>query len=141
MAVTVTFADGTVVQCARSAFCGTMEHQGQRRKYIEMYFNSDDIALSDLKSIWTNTNMTSEITTKMVTEVDGVEKITENVHLNMTLPVSLGYSTQSDGTELITMRLAQMSDMEIMQAQQASDITDTQAALIELADIIAGGEA
>lgn len=151
MAVTVTFADGTTICCAKSAFCNTMEHQGMKRKYLEMYFNSSDIALSELKNIYTNANMTSEITTKMtytaeeqITNEDNttstqlVEKTSEQVHLNMTMPVSLGYSTQPDGTELVAMRLAQMSDMEIMQAQQAEEIELTQAALIEALAMIGG---
>ena len=120
MAVSVTFADGTVVQCAKSAFCGTMEHQGMKRKYLEMYFNSEDIALSELKSIYTNPNLTSCITTKFINDVGGTEQTSEHVHINMTIPVSLGYNTQTDGTELITMRLAQRSDMELMQERQAA---------------------
>ena len=120
MAVTVTFADGTVVQCAKSAYCGTMDHQGQRRKFLEMYFSTEDIALSELKNIYTNPDMTSSITTKFIEDVGGTEQTSENIHINMTLPVSLGYSTQTDGTELITMRLAQKSDMELMQERQGA---------------------
>ena len=61
------------------------------------------------------------------------------VHLNFTIPMALTLDTYN-GVECVHIRLAQMSALEIAQAKQAQDMDDVNAALCELAELVAGGE-
>ncbi len=129
----VTFANGKTLETI-AVYGGTMEYQNARRQTLEIVCAADKLALEDAKALYKNSAATSEITV----EADGET----SVQLNFTLPVELKL-TEQDGVEVIRMKLAQKSALEIAQERQAEDINDTQMALIELADMLAttGGEA
>lgn len=127
----IKFANGKTLETI-AVYGGTMEYQNARRSCLEIVCAADELTLDEAKVLYKNSAATSEITV----EADGET----SVQINFTLPVELKL-TVLNGTEVICMKFAQKSALEIAQEQQAADINDTQLALIELADMISGGEA
>lgn len=125
----VTFANGTTLETI-AVYGGKIEHQNARRSYLEIVCAADTLTLEEAKALYKDSAATSEITI----EAEGQT----SVNLDYTLPVELKL-TEMDGTEVIRMKLAQKSALEIMQEKQAVDISNNEAALIELAGLIAGG--
>lgn len=126
----VIFANGTTLETI-AVYGGKVEHQNARRSYLEIVCAADKLTLDEAKALYKDSTATAEITV----ESDGET----SVHLDFTLPVELKLS-ELDDTEVIRMKLAQKSSLEITQEQQAVDISNNEAALIELAELIAGGE-
>ena len=114
-----------------AVYGGTETYQSAQRKTLELVVSADELTLDEAKAIWQDSNATSEITVE-----DNGES---SVQLNFTLPVSLTLS-QMDGADVIRMKLAQKSALELMQEKQAQDMDDVNAALCELAEIVAGGD-
>lgn len=127
----ITFANGQTLETI-AVYGGTVEYQNARRSCLEIVCAADVLTLEEAKALYKDSAATSEITVETDGEI--------SVQLNFTLPVELKL-TEQDGTEVIRMKLAQKSALEIAQEKQAADINDTQMALIELADMISGGEA
>lgn len=134
----VTFHNGESYETIR-ILGGAETYQGQQRKTLEFDFDSETITLDKAKALFKDADALSEITV----ETDGES----SVQLNFSLPLELMLTTKrkrlnlESDDEIIVLRVAQKSALEIAQEQQAADINDTQLALIELADIIAGGNA
>ena len=116
---------------------GSETYQGQHRKTLEIDFDSAAITLDKAKSLFTDPDIWREITV----ETDGETSI----QLNFSLPLELILTTKrkrlniDSDDELIVLRMAQKSALEIAQEKQAVDISNNEAALIELAGLIAGG--
>lgn len=72
-----------------------------------------------------------EALTAEITVTDGAET---SVHLNYTMPVELKANLLND-VDVVRIKLAQKSALELTQEQQASDIENIEAALIELAEM------
>ena len=125
----VTFANGKTLETI-GVYGGKIEHQNARRSYLEIVCAAELLTLDEAKALYKDSAATSEITVASGGET--------SVQLDFTLPVELKLTVQ-DGVEVIRMKLAQKSALEIAQEQQAADINDTQLALIELADMVAGG--
>lgn len=123
----VIFANGTTLETI-AVYGGKVEHQNARRSYLEIVCAADKLTLDEAKALYKDSAATAEITV----EADGET----SVHLDFTLPVELKLS-ELDGTEVIRMKLAQKSALEIAQEQQAEELAITQMAILELA---AGGE-
>lgn len=123
----VIFANGTTLETI-AVYGGKVEHQNARRSYIEIVCAADKLTLGEAKALYKDSAATAEITV----EADGET----SVHLDFTLPVELKLS-ELDGTEVIRMKLAQKSALELAQEQQAEELAITQMAILELA---AGGE-
>ncbi|MBQ8196069.1 MAG: hypothetical protein IJZ47_12000 [Oscillospiraceae bacterium] len=152
MAIKVVFKDGTELAVKGGVPCYTTPYQGVNREHIAIRCTEGSISFDDLKAICSDSSRTAEITTictelvpKKITneageeEISYIEKVTQKVHYDMTLPVSVGYE-MSDGEELMVMRLAQKTSAEKSLEQLAShenELAVTQMALIELAS---GGE-
>lgn len=135
---TITFKNGKSFTV--NTVYGTKEiYQASERDVLEIVIPADEIALDEAKKLWQNTDATSEITIVYDEISDGGIATKAGVHVNYTLPVSLTLN-QLDGTDVIRMRLAQKSALEIMQEKQAQDMDDVNAALCELAEIVAGGD-
>lgn len=134
----VTFNNGESYETIR-ILGGLETYQGQQRKTLEFVFDGATITLDKAKVLFRDVDALSEI----MVETDGES----SVQLNFSLPLELTLTTKrkrlnmESDDELIVLRVAQKSALEIAQEQQAADINDTQLALIELADIIAGGNA
>lgn len=126
----VTFANGTQLQTI-AVYGGSMSFQGAQRSTLEIVAAADGITLDAAKALWQNAAATVEMTVS-----DGAET---SVHLNYTLPVELK-ANALDGVDVVRIKLAQRSALELAQAKQAQDIEDANVALCELAELIAGGE-
>ena len=129
----ITFANGESYETVR-IMGGTENYQGQQRKTLAIDIASSLITLDEAKALWKDTAALSEITV----ETDGET----SVQPNFTIPVELKLSELKTGedetTEVVTIKIAQKSALEIAQEQQAADINDTQLALIEIAGMIGG---
>lgn len=147
------FADGTTVVTPIAPLGGTTTYQSAYRRTKEYRIPYDAMTFEEVEALYTNAEAMCKVnlteygvvldengTPTVDDEGNVIEVITaQEQHLNYTMPMDLKLTT-INGIKAWCVPMAQMSDVEIMQAQQASDITDTQAALIELADIVAGGE-
>lgn len=123
----VTFNDGKQVNTV-AVYGGTETFQAAQRKTLEIVVSAELLTLDEAKAIWQDSGATSEMTI----ESEGQT----SVQLNFTLPVSL-ILNQLDGIDVIRIKLAQKSALEIMQEKQADELAITQMAILELA---AGGE-
>ncbi len=134
----VTFANGlnfetTVIYAVPADF------QGAKRDTLDIVIPSDKITLDEAKAIWQNADATSEITITYEELVDGKTVTKTGVHINYTLPMALTLDMLND-KQVVHIKLAQKSALELTQEKQAQDMDDVNAALCELAEIIAGGE-
>lgn len=131
----VIFANGTGYETVH-ILGGSENYQGQQRKTLSISIAADLITLDEAKALYKNAAALSEITVETAGEV--------SIQPDFTIPMEIKLSELKTGedetTEVVTIKLAQKSALEIAQEQQAADINDTQMALIELADMIAGGD-
>lgn len=109
--------------------------QDAQRDTLDIVLSAEDITLDEAKKLWQNADATSEITIDYSDE----ETTKSSVHINYTLPMALTLDTLN-GVEVVHIKLAQKSQLELTQEKQAQDMDDVNAALCELAEIIAGGE-
>lgn len=130
----IKFANGTSYETVR-ILGGSENYQGQQRKTLAISIAAELITLDDARALYKNAAALSEITVETAGET--------SIQPNFTIPVEIKLSElktgEDDATEVVTIKLAQKSALEIAQEQQAADINDTQMALIELADMVAGG--
>ena len=124
----VTFNDGRQLETT-AVYGGTETYQSAQRKTLELVVSADELTLDEAKAIWQDSNATSEITVE-----DNGES---SVQLNFTLPVSLTLS-QMDGADVIRMKLAQKSTLEIMQERHGEDISALDAAILEIGELLGG---
>ena len=115
---------------------GSETYQGQQRKTLEIDFDSAAITLDKAKSLFTNPNIWSEITV----ETDGETSI----QLNFSLPLEIIITTKrkrlniDSDDELIVLRMAQKSALEIAQEKQATDIAACEAAIVDIGELLGG---
>ena len=110
-------------------------YQSAERDTLDIVLSAEDITLDEAKKLWQNADATSEITIDYSDE----ETTKSSVHINYTLPMVLTLDTLN-GRQVVHIKLAQKSALELTQEKQAQDIDDVNAALCELAEIAAGGE-
>lgn len=75
-----------------------------------------------------------EALTAEITVTDGAET---SVHLNYTMPVELKANLLND-VDVVRIKLAQKSDLEIAQEKQATDIAACEAAIIDIGELLGG---
>lgn len=115
---------------------GSETYQGQHRKTLEIDFDSAAIALDKAKSLFTDPDIWNEITV----ETDGETSI----QLNFSLPLELILTTKrkwlniDSNDELIVLRMAQKSALEIAQEKQATDIAACEAAIVDIGELLGG---
>ena len=124
----VTFANGRQLETI-AVYGSSMSFQNAQRSTLELVVSADKITLDEAKSIWKDATMTAEITI-----TDGNET---SVHLNYTLPVELK-ANSLDGVDVVRIKLAQKSDIEIVQEKQATDIAACEAAIIDIGELLGG---
>lgn len=124
----VTFKDGKQVETV-AVYGGMETFQSAQRKTLELVVSTENLTLDNAKTIWKN----SEATSEMTIESEGQT----SVQLNFTLPVSLTLN-QLDGVDVIRMKLAQKSALEIAQEKQATDIAACEAAIIDIGELLGG---
>lgn len=127
-----------------AVYGSTMTFQNANRDTLEFRIAEDKTNFEQLKALYTDSEALSEIEiTEIVKYIDEegneVEKEEKSYHLHYTISVELGLK-QINGAPLWCMKVAQKSELELAQAKQAADINDTQLALIELAELISGGD-
>ena len=151
MPTQITFANGVIIKTDFAPIGGTTVFQSAYRKTLELRFPASVISFEEIKSIYTNPTTMSEVVVtewgkqqqtnpenpEETLEVDVI--VGQSLHLNFSLPIELTLKNE-DGVDLWCAKMAQKSAVEIEQEKQAADITNNEAALIELAGIIAGGE-
>lgn len=124
----VTFANGRQLETI-AVYGSSMSFQNAQRSTLELVVSADKITLDEAKSIWKDAEMTAEITI-----TDGNET---SVHLNYTLPVELK-ANSLDGVDVVRIKLAQKSNIEIAQEKQATDIAACEAAIIDIGELLGG---
>lgn len=162
----ITFNNGKKLETV-SIHGGTMQYQSASRSTLEIRCSTSVASFEELKAVYTDPDALSEITISefqsyQKTNENGelvyidaatgedtivaegnepamvLEEVIQSVHLDYTLPVELKLTT-INAQDVYCMKIAQMSELEKAQAKQADDIATNEAALIELAEIIAGG--
>ena len=113
--------------------------QDAQRSTLDIIISAEEITLEQAKALWQNEDATSEIIIDYSETIDGKKVEKTGVHINYTLPMALTLDTLN-GQQVIHIKLAQKSALELMQEKQAQDMDDVNAALCELAEIVAGGE-
>ena len=130
----ITFKNGSSYE--EIAVYGAKEtFQDAQRDTLDIVLSAEDITLDEAKKLWQNADATSEITIDYSDE----ETTKSSVHINYTLPMVLTLDTLN-GRQVVHIKLAQKSALELTQEKQAQDMDDVNAALCELAEIVAGGE-
>ena len=124
----VTFANGRQLETI-AVYGSSISFQNAQRSTLELVVSADKITLDEAKSIWKDAEMTAEITI-----TDGNET---SVHLNYTLPVELK-ANSLDGVDVVRIKLAQKSNIEIAQEKQATDIAACEAAIIDIGELLGG---
>lgn len=127
----ITFANGQTFNTVR-IFGSKKTYQGMERDTLAISIPSTDITLDEAKTLWKSAEATAEITITTDEQT--------NVVLNYSMPIELVVETleisESESVEVVTLKLAQKSDLEIALEAQAVDIQDTQVALMELAELV-----
>lgn len=143
------FADGTVVETPIAPLGGTATHQSAYRKTKEYRIPYDAMTFEEVEALYTNaeamakvnlTEYSTDTTTNSETgEIEKAEEVisAQSQYLNFTMPMELTLKTIND-ISVWCVKMAQMSDVEIAQAQQAEELAVTQMAVMELA-AMAGG--
>lgn len=132
----IKFKNGKQIETI-AVYGGSITFQNARRETLEFRIAAENATFNELKEIYTNRAALSEIEiTETAVDENGETVITaQSLQLNFTLPVDLALR-EIDGVQTWCMKMAQKSEIELMQERQAVDINDTQLALIEIANII-----
>lgn len=129
----ITFANGARYETT-AVYAAAAEFQGAKRDTLDIVIPADKIALDEAKAIWQNAEATSEITINY-TDDDGNAKT--GVHINYTLPMALTLDTLND-EQVVHIKLAQKSALELMQEQHSADISALDAAILEIGELLGG---
>lgn len=127
----VQFANGTTYN-AIGVYGGEMTLQNAHRRTLEIRIAKDEATFEELSALYGDTAALDAITT-----IDDVDTTSTNLHLHFTLPVSLGLRG-IDGEQVWCMKVAEMSALELAQAQQAGDIAALDAAVMEIGELLGG---
>lgn len=146
----ITFANGKSYEQV-SVLGAVQSFQGQLRNTLAMKFRGTDITLAEATELYKDADALKEISiveTYMEngTDSDGnsveIERTRSSVQLNFTLPVELTLSTEKispqETAEIITIKVAQKSALEIAQERQAVDIAVCEAAIMEIGELLGG---
>lgn len=146
----ITFANGKSYEQV-SVLGAVQSFQGQLRNTLAIKFRSTDITLAEATELYKDADALKEISivetyTENGTDIDGnsveIERTRSSIQLNFTLPVELTLSTEKispqESAEIITIKVAQKSALEIAQERQAVDIAVCEAAIMEIGELLGG---
>ena len=133
---TITFKDGKSYETV-AVYGGSENYQESRRDTLDIIILADKITLEEAKTLWQDADATSEITINYSVTEDGKPVAKTGVHINYTLPVSLTLG-ELDGAQVVRIKLAQKSALEIAQEKQATDIAACEAAIIDIGELLGG---
>ncbi len=146
----ITFANGKSYEQV-SVLGAVQSFQGQLRNTLAIKFLASVITLAEATELYKDEDALKEISiteTYAETELDSdgnpvnIERTRGSVQLNFTLPVELTLSTEkispTESAEIITIKLAQKSALELAQERQAVDIAACEAAIIDIGTLLGG---
>ena len=127
----IKFANGTTLDTI-GVYSGEMTLQSAHRRTLEIRISKDKAIFEELSALYSDTAALDAITT-----IDSQNPSSTNLHLHFTIPVSLGLR-DFDGEQVWCMKVAEMSALELAQAQQAGDIAALDAAVMEIGELLGG---
>ena len=141
----VKFKNGKIIEA--DVYGASLFHQDSQRQTLEIVFSENSMPFEEAKEIWKDPEITSEIVvTSVILGENNESQVVTSIQLDFTIPVELK-CVQSEGVFKLRMKLAQKTAIERMQEElikeqlkQAQDIDDTNIALCELAELVAGGD-
>lgn len=133
MSTLITFKDGKSYE-TKGVYGGKETYQASQRDTLDIVIPADKITLEEAKVIWQNADATSEITINY-TDEDGNAQT--GVHINYTLPMALTLDTLN-GVEVVHIKLAQKSTLELVLEQHGDDISALDAAILEIGKLLGG---
>ena len=146
----ITFANGKSYEQV-SVLGAVQSFQGQLRNTLAIKFLASVITLAEATELYKDEDALKEISiteTYAETELDSdgnpvnIERTRGSVQLNFTLPVELTLSSEkispTESAEIITIKLAQKSALELAQERQAVDIAACEAAIIDIGTLLGG---
>lgn len=133
---TITFKDGTILPII--AVYGNKEVvQNAYRETFEIQIPIGTITYDELSALITSENLSELILTETDDETN--EVTAQFTHSNFTIVIGLGFKTKlEDGSKYLFLSVAQKHDTELAIERLSQDNEDLQAAVMELAEIIAG---
>ena len=145
----ITFANGKTYE-QLSVLGAVQSFQGQLRNTLAIKILASVITLAEATELYKDAEALKEISITETYNEPGldseghavnIERTRGSVQLNFTIPVELTLSTEkispTESAEIITIKVAQKSALELAQERMAAELEVTQMAIIELA---AGGE-
>lgn len=132
----ITFANGKAFETV-AVYGGKEVYQEARRDTLDIVVEADLITLDEAKTIWQDADATSELTITYVENVNGKTVSKTSVYVNYTLPMALALDTLN-GVQVVHIKLAQKSALEIMQEQHSADISALDAAILEIGELLGG---
>lgn len=146
----ITFANGKSYEQV-SVLGAVQSFQGQLRNTLAIKFLASVITLAEATELYKDEDALKEISISETYTEPGLdseghavntERTRSSVQLNFTLPVELTLSTEkispTESAEIITIKLAQKSDLELAQEKQATDIAACEAAIIDIGELLGG---
>ena len=116
----VTFKNGTAYEEVK-VVGAKQDFQNAKRDTLDIVISSDQLTLTAAKALWQDKDVTSEITIDYKEEENGILVDKSSVHINYTLPMELKVDTLN-GVEVIHIKLAQKSELELTQEEQSNII-------------------
>lgn len=120
----ITFKNGTSFE-TEAIFQGTGRYQGAERSFIEIRVNADTISFENLREIYMNEDALSEIT---ITDDAGSKMLLTDYTIRAQISEMKSQSGDKEIT-LLTMKIAQKTQVEIEQAKQAQEIDEVKSLL------------
>ena len=146
----ITFANGKSYEQV-SVLGAVQSFQGQLRNTLAIKFLATAITLAEATELYKDEDALKEISisetyTEPGLDSEGhtvdIERTRGSVQLNFTLPVELTLSTEkispTESAEVVTLKLAQKSALELAQERQAVDIAACEAAIIDIGTLLGG---
>lgn len=146
----ITFANGKSYEQV-SVFGAVQSFQGQLRNTLALKFLATAITLAEATELYKDEDALKEISITETYNEPGldseghtvyIERTRGSVQLNFTLPVELTLSTDkispTESAEIVTIKLAQKSALELAQERQAVDIAACEAAIIDIGTLLGG---
>ena len=129
----ITFTNGQSFDTIR-IIGAKRNYQGMERDTLEIAIPSSDITLEEAKKLWKEPELTKEL----AVTYDGVTSYLLNYSLPIELIVQTLKVSETETVEVVVLKLAQKSELEIAQEKQATDIAACEAAIIDIGELLGG---
>lgn len=116
-------------------FVGQANYQGSLRRTLEVRISYDETTFDDLRQNFITENLGEIILSSEKINDSGETIVNQYQHLNYSLVMGLGVET-IDETDMWVIRLAQRTDLEIMQQTQSDDINMLTECVLEMSEFV-----